>query len=109
MKQDFRKRMLSLGLLLSLSIPFVINSLHFILFEHHIHDYNFSVENKLVKNEKTHLICQWEFAIEEIVSTDISIKAPFISKLNLYLFNDRSVVVPNNRYFFLRGPPKSIS
>lgn len=107
MWQRLTERFFSLGLLITLSIPFAINSLHFIIFEHHNHDHQFTKGENLVANDKTHQICQWDFAIEELNDPKIAIETPFIYQSPNFLFNDKSIFVIKEDYFLLRAPPIS--
>ncbi len=107
MKLSIKKRIISFGLLISLSIPFAINSLHFVLFKHHIHNLNFTKDVKLEAKVQSHLICQWDFAIEELTDAQILIETPFIHQSNKLIVNDKNIIVLKDEYFLLRAPPIS--
>ncbi len=71
MKTEFRNRFFAIGLLFALSIPISINSLHYVIFHHHLHDFFYSDGKNFVNNLQTHSRCLWLFATEELTDNSI--------------------------------------
>ena len=105
MKNSIRNRFLALGLLLSLAIPFAINSLHFVIFQHqHNHSLNDS-GLRIDNNKETHHNCLWKYSVEELIDNSIiivnNIENTFQYKETINLIK----VVSDLFYFSLRAPP----
>ena len=105
MKQKILNRILSISLLLSLSIPFTINSLHFIIFEHHSHNHFSSDGLSIYQNKDTHSLCLWDFATEEIIDNSILItNCDFIYSIEKAIIVQNYILININK-LSLRAPP----
>jgi hypothetical protein len=105
MKNSIRNRILALGLLLSFAIPFAVNSLHFVIFQHHHSHHNELIGTSFKNNEETHQKCLWDYAIEEVLDNSIVINSNIESSFQYIEPISPKVVITESYFFSLRAPP----
>ena len=105
MKSTIRKNILSLFLLICFSIPFIINGLHFAIFEHQHHESLSQFPSKYSENNETHGKCLWEFAHEEIVNQDFDFKEISIAIFAKQTISCSAAKQLAIQHFSLRAPP----
>jgi len=105
MKNSNKNRILALGLLLSFAIPFAVNSLHFVIFQH---NHSTHIENtgvNLNQNNETHNKCLWDYAIEEVLDNSIVINTIIESSFQYSEPITPKIIVTDSYFFSLRAPP----
>ncbi len=97
----------ALLLLIAFAIPFTLNSLHYVLFQHHDHPISIIDDNSasFSHNSETHTNCLWDFATS-ISNID---NIPFFIVENIFIRNQRIInfyILENKLFYFsLRAPP----
>ena len=105
MKNSIRNRILALGLLLSFAIPFAVNSLHFVIFQHN-HSQIVNYEGVIIHNDaETHHNCLWDYAIEEVLDNSIVINSNIESSFQYIEPISPKIVITESFFFSLRAPP----
>ncbi len=109
MKTNFilRKKLAALALLIAFTTPFVLNSLHFILFEHHNHAHEHHNELSFNKSTETHSNCLWDFSVSDLYSNEISLNSLSFIFINHQESRNLDFVYSFSFHFGLRAPPTS--
>jgi len=105
MKNSIRNRILALGLLLSFAIPFAVNSLHFVIFQHGHSHHHENTGISFNHNEETHHKCLWDYAIEEVLDNSIVINTNIESSFQYIEPIMPKLIITESYFFSLRAPP----
>ncbi|MCK5845805.1 MAG: hypothetical protein KAG84_00080 [Bacteroidales bacterium] len=108
-KIEIRNKITATLFILAIAIPFFINSLHFIIFEHN-HSCSHHHNNiSITENTDTHSICLWDFSVSDTNNDKHILNSIAFS----YIINIESI---NLDYYFhlvsftsLRAPPYSLA
>ena len=86
------------------TIPFALNSLHFIIYEHHSHCNNY-YNISFIENNDTHDFCLYEFT-SKIISENVKINNLKVSSnISFNIFLQEVLRNKTFRLFALRAPP----
>ncbi len=100
-----RTKLAALMLLIAFTTPFVLNSLHFILFDHHEHELHNGLSFE--ENTQTHSNCLWDFSVSDLFSDEISLNSLSFIFINHQESRNLDFVYSFSFHFGLRAPPIS--
>ena len=102
-KQNTNRHLVSWGLLISLTIPLILDGLHFAIYHHH--EEEDCVGLHFQTPEESHILCSYPFVTKELDKNKLSI-SPSERLIDVFLTAETHLAETVN-YFPnpLRGPP----
>jgi len=103
-KHKLWKRLNAIILLSAFAMPFMLNSFHYIIFEHD-HNCEHHHELSITNNTQTHSNCQWDFSLGDFNDNNIDLINQSFTFLGFVENNNQSYTLALLRLFALRAPP----
>ena len=103
-KHKYWKQLNAIILLSAFAMPLILNSFHYILFEHDHnceHHHQLSISN----NSQTHSKCQWDFSVGDFNVNKIKLIRQSYTFIDFIENNNHSYSSKFLRLFALRAPP----
>jgi len=103
-KQNAKRYILSWGLLISLMLPMLLDSLHYVIFHHHDEEGS-TASLQFQNHEESHILCSFPFVTEEFTNNAISVSPS--ERIISFYFATKIFSIAPKRIFSnpLRGPP----
>jgi len=103
-KQNAKRYILSWGLLISLMLPMILDSLHYVIFHHH-HEEESTAALQIQNPEESHILCSFPFVTEELSEAILNI-SPYESIIDFFFASETHFAESGNYFSIqLRGPP----